>query len=303
MVRRFNSKQDFITKVPEHLRRVSEADFERCAIVLGCRDTRALKAVMTVESSGRGFASNGLVKILFEPHIFNRYTNGRYLNVKFNGDHRKVIASKSWDKKNYPSSQDGVYQMFLQAMNLNYEAALMSASWGLPQIMGFNYNKCGFATVEDFVYAMTMNEAKHLEAFTRIIMSFGIDDELMEVPPDFDGFAYVYNGAGYKKNDYAGKMRRAYNTFSSKPYKDLTGASANTSITYFKSAVKNGTKNKNILALQKELNRVLKPSPNLVEDSIFGPRTKLALEAVLLQRLFSSERLTQLRAQGIVLPA
>lgn len=45
-----------------------------------------------------------------------------------------------------------------KARTIHEEAALRSASWGLFQIMGFNYAAAGFETVIEFVAAMETGE-------------------------------------------------------------------------------------------------------------------------------------------------
>jgi len=44
---------------------------------LGC-SLAAVQAVTEVESSGSGFLGNGKVKLLFEGHVFWKYTKGRF---------------------------------------------------------------------------------------------------------------------------------------------------------------------------------------------------------------------------------
>ena len=39
-------------------------------------------------------------------------------------------------------------------MTIDEECALLATSWGIYQIMGFNYSVAGYRDVEDFVTAM-----------------------------------------------------------------------------------------------------------------------------------------------------
>lgn len=274
----FNSIKDFTTSLSREQRKLNESDFVNAARRLGLNRTAAIKAVAVVESGGAGFNAAGITKALFEPHKFNLFTNSRHLNTKFVDDPSKVIACKSWDKNNYPSSLDGVYSMFFQAYKLNPQAALRATSWGSFQILGDNFAACGYSCVEDFVLAMTISEAKSLEAFVSFVISNRIDDELRASPPDFDGFAYVYNGPGYKKNDYAGKMRKAYAKFYAAETKPLPPSTAFTA-KVLQPKVAFGSKSDFVLKLQKLVNSaVVSPKLNLLEDGVYGPRTHLGLE-------------------------
>jgi hypothetical protein len=84
----------------------------------------------------------------------------------------------------------------------------MSASWGLFQIMGFNYTLCGFNTLQEFVTAMYNSEKDHLLAFCNYVKEMCLDDELRE--KRWADFARRYNGPQYKKNKYDVKLEAAY---------------------------------------------------------------------------------------------
>src|SRR6185503_15448815 len=94
-----------------------------------------LRAVAEVESSGEGFLAppSDRPKILFEGHAFHRLTGGRY-----SGEHPD-ISYPQWSRRKYADSPAGEWHRFEAACRLDRLAALQSASWGLFQIMGFNY--------------------------------------------------------------------------------------------------------------------------------------------------------------------
>lgn len=62
----------------------------------------------------------------------------------------ETILYPKWTKEHYTS---GIreYDPWEQACKINREAADASASWGMFQIMGFNYAACGEESVESFV--------------------------------------------------------------------------------------------------------------------------------------------------------
>ena len=56
---------------------ISEGDYQAAAQSLGC-EVAAIKAVASVESRGRGFLPSGRPKILFESHVFSKFTKHIY---------------------------------------------------------------------------------------------------------------------------------------------------------------------------------------------------------------------------------
>jgi hypothetical protein len=91
---------------------------------------------------------------------------------------------------------------------LDETAALMSASWGKFQIMGFNHSMVGFDTVQAFVASMEQGEPEQLQAFVRFVRTAGLTPSLRRL--DWAGFAHGYNGPDYASNDYDGKLALAY---------------------------------------------------------------------------------------------
>jgi hypothetical protein len=190
--------------------KLTDADYEAAAKLLKT-EVAAIKAVAEVESSGDGFLTDGRVKILFEGHQFYKFTKGAYATS------HPTICYKKWTSKFYTKGPNadvrgaGELARLAEAMALNKKAALLSASYGKFQIMGFNFAIAGFVTVEDFYKAMQVSEAEHLTAFCNYIKGNAIDDELRN--HNWAGFALRYNGAGYKVNQYDTKLAKAYKKY------------------------------------------------------------------------------------------
>lgn len=180
---------------------ITEADYQREAKRLGC-DVAAIKAVAAVESSGDGFLSSGDPKILFEAHVFDRLTGGRYRKSHPN------ISSARWDKSLYGPGGAHQHKRLQQAVALDRNAALQSASWGKFQVMGFNWELVGRRSLQAFINAQYLSEAEHLRDFVGYVIARGLADELQR--KDWPGFALGYNGAGYAANRYDEKMAAAY---------------------------------------------------------------------------------------------
>lgn len=180
---------------------LTDLDFQKTAASLRC-EVAALRAVAEVESKGKGFLASGEPVILYEPHIFARYTDQKY-----NRSHPD-LSYKSWRPGAYGPGGVHQHRKLQRAAELNRAAALMACSWGMFQIMGFNWKVCGYATLQAFVNDMFHSEAGHLRAFVGYVNGRHLDDELRRL--DWPGFAFGYNGAGYAQNKYDTKMAAAY---------------------------------------------------------------------------------------------
>ncbi len=148
-----------------------------------------LRAVCEVESgSAGGFGPDGRPIILFEPHVFSRLTDHRY-DATQGG-----VSYPKWGAKPYPATQAARWDQLDYAARLDRPAALKSASWGLFQLMGFNFAACGFADIEAFVAAMRSGERAQLTAFAAFLQAKGLGAHL--AAQDWAGFAAGYNGQG-----------------------------------------------------------------------------------------------------------
>lgn len=180
--------------------KLTAADYAKSAKRLGCAPA-AVQAFATVESAGGGF-EDGRPKILFEPHRFSRATQGR-----FDKDFSSISYPK-WDPKKYPRGQDLRYAQLVKAVGLSIDAGFASASYGKFQILGENFKVCGYASPFDFAVAQAQDEAEQLAAFEGFIIGNGLRKPLIAL--DWQTLADRYNGTASRLNDYAGKLRRAY---------------------------------------------------------------------------------------------
>ena len=174
----------------------------------------ALKAFISVESGGKGFYDNGDPVILFEGHHFYRLLpnsvkdkNGLGLRDRTARNYPNLCYPK-WTKEFYGYSS---VKRLRVAMSIHKEAALMSCSWGMMQVMGFNYKKVGYDNVVDFVEAMDESEMKQIEAGLNYLVTFKLIKPLRQ--KKWAVVAEGYNGSGYKKNSYDTKLAEAYNKY------------------------------------------------------------------------------------------
>lgn len=184
---------------------LTDDDYAAAAKTLGV-DVATIQAVAEVETSGNAFDTLGRPRILFERHYFHRLTGGRY-------DKRHAgISAKSAGGYGKFSAQYGKLE---EAFALDADAALSSASWGRFQIMGSNHHAAGFASVRQFVLAMTRSEAEHLNAFARFVRAHPAMVSALQ-KKDWASFAKAYNGKEYRKNLYDDKLKSAYERLAPK---------------------------------------------------------------------------------------
>lgn len=186
---------------------LTEEDFALVARLLDC-EPAALKAVQKVETgSNGGFFAPGKPAILFEGHIFWNQLKRRGIAPESHVAGNENILYPKWEQGHYKGGM-GEYDRLEQARRINREAADASASWGMFQIMGFNYAACGEKSVESFVNAMCESELKQLLLSARFIQQAGMQRALQA--KDWAGFAKRYNGPAYAQNSYDKKLAVAY---------------------------------------------------------------------------------------------
>ncbi|WP_460031339.1 N-acetylmuramidase family protein, partial [Megalodesulfovibrio paquesii] len=171
---------------------LTDADIAAAAAALGV-EACAVRAVLAVESLGKGFLPDGRPRVLFEGHIFWRQLVSRNIDpAPLAGKYPNLVYPK-WDRSQYRGSL-GEWERLNSAALIHKDAALCAASWGLFQIMGFNHPLCGFADVQAFVAAHCESEARQLEAFCAYLRSAGLVAPLQRL--DWSEFARRYNGPG-----------------------------------------------------------------------------------------------------------
>lgn len=211
LVKNFPHLQD-----EKHIQLLSDNDIEEIAKA-NQLEKAAVKAVVQVETGGKGFLADGRPKILFEGHIFWNELKKVGINPEQHAAAHPDILYPHWVKTFYLGGA-GEYTRLEKAKLINEDAALKSASWGLFQIMGFNHAIAGSPTVKEFVEKQFESEYNHLNAFINFISykSAGQKENTLELlrKKDWAGFAFRYNGPKYKENQYDKKLQAAYDRFS-----------------------------------------------------------------------------------------
>ena len=176
----------------------------------------SIYAVNEVESKGKGFLDNGKPVILYERHIMYR----QLATPKNAGDdpaelkrHADELATTSPGLVN-PKAGGYIggtaeHQRLAMARLIDDTSALEASSWGAFQIMGFHWQRLGYASVQDFVAAMSAGESQQFDAFTRFIETDPVLHKALKARK-WAEFAKLYNGPDYLRNLYDTKLQRAY---------------------------------------------------------------------------------------------
>ncbi|MGH9807327.1 MAG: N-acetylmuramidase domain-containing protein, partial [Terriglobia bacterium] len=185
-------------------------------------DPVAVLAVWYVESGGRTFTP-GKPVLRFENHKFFKYWGVEHealfdKHFQFGGHAGIPGAShKNHRFRNKPTdawrpvhieSQDREYEVFALAESLGgREAACMSASFGGPQIMGFNHGACGYPLAAAMVEAFGADQRWQVLGFYDFCKSNGLIDEIRN--KQWVAFGDRYNGDGAV---YGPKLKAAFDT-------------------------------------------------------------------------------------------
>lgn len=181
---------------------ISEQAFAAAAAKLGV-EVAAIKAIASVETKGSAWITPGVPQILYERHIMERLLRAKGIStVGLPSD----LVNKTPGGYGKFSEQHGKLD---RAVKIDRDCALQSCSWGMFQLMGFNFKECGFTSVQAFVNAMYKSEDAQLDAFVGFIKSNTKLNQALRTK-DWATVARLYNGADYKINQYDSKLEKAY---------------------------------------------------------------------------------------------
>src|SRR5690554_4068233 len=137
-------KQEIINQVRGHSK-VNRVPFE------------VIMAIIEVETPGVGFDKNtGKILIQFEPSWFRK--------------HEPFAPSGKWSL-NGVEVQSKEWIAFNDAFSIDPESAMKSTSIGLPQIMGFHYERLGYKTVGEMWDDFKKGERQQILALFRFILT------------------------------------------------------------------------------------------------------------------------------------
>ena len=194
--------------------RVQPGDIAEVARGYGLTEAH-IRTVGEVETAGKSYDSLGQVAQLFEPHIFYKNVPKEKLQVAI----QQGLAYPKWKGPgSYPKTPTLRWAQFLKAVALDETAAIKSASWGYGQIMGSEFDECGYHSPQEMLTAFYQSEKEQISAMMRLIKHRGLDKDLKNFPDiaACSHFALRYNGAGYAKNNYHNKLHDSFVRWSSR---------------------------------------------------------------------------------------
>lgn len=195
--------------------RLRQDDLVHAAERLGV-ELAAVMAVNEVESRGSGLhvggPYGGQAVILFERHIMRRRLIHHGIDPVPHQRQRPDLVN---DRPGGYRGGAREHERLDNASRLHPVSAIESASWGLFQIMGFHWERLGYASARAWREAMS-TEGQQLAAFTRFIdADRGLLTALRR--QDWREFARRYNGPAFERNDYDTRLAAAYRRHSRQP--------------------------------------------------------------------------------------
>ncbi len=172
---------------------ITEEDYKKLSEEFGIPVTN-IKKVVKVESGGQGFAKDtGKIIIQFEPSWFKRKS--------------PYTPSGKWSL-NKVEKQIAEWTAFNDAFSKDPKSAMESTSVGLMQVMGFHWKLLGFKSVNAMWDYAKENEVNQLRLGLLFIKSNLKMYNALKTGV-WNIFAYYYNGAEYKKFNYAERLEKA----------------------------------------------------------------------------------------------
>lgn len=196
------------TKAITKQQRLTESDYKEVATRLGI-EVATIKAVVEVEAgpSHEGFFKPGLPLINFDMSMFRKFAGKNGINLsKYNKSHAVVFSRPNAAR--YGSTQAGQQERLRVAKTIDYSTAVQGCFWGMFQIGGFNWKRCGCSSIEEFVERMSRSEREQLELFADFITNCGMLNHLKN--KNWAGFARMYNGASYASRGYHTRLANSY---------------------------------------------------------------------------------------------
>lgn len=188
----------------EEIIRLTEDDYQEIAKTLGI-EVATIKAVVEIEAgrTHEGFSAPGKPIVNFDMSMFQRHARKNGVNLaKYRRSHPHVFVGRS------RGNQAQVFKRLEAARSIDNRTAIEGTFWGMFQIGGFNWRKCGCASIEEFVERMSRSERDQLELFANFISSTGLLQHLKT--KNWAAFARGYNGASYASRGYHTRLASAY---------------------------------------------------------------------------------------------
>ena len=154
-------------------------------------DWRILYAILMNESEAQGF-KDGKLKERFEKHIFNGFKQ----------------VHQGYRKKN--PHLPGLTTEWIMSHNLQ-QLEYISTSYGIAQIMGWQYPLLSYSSVENMIQTWRDLEENQVRDFCLFCVRYN-NGRFLKALKDMNiqSIAMQYNGTGFARNNYDGKLMKNY---------------------------------------------------------------------------------------------
>lgn len=188
--------------------RLTEQDYREVAQALGV-EVAAIKAVVDIEAgrTHEGFWADGKPLINFDLAMFRRFAAKNKVNLgRYTHSHAVVFARPNTRK--YGSQQAAQQARLDAARSIHDLSGIEGTFWGMFQIGGFNWQRCGAESPDDFVRLMSRSERDQLDLFANFIRNSGLLPHLKN--KNWSAFARGYNGPAYASRGYHTRLANSY---------------------------------------------------------------------------------------------
>jgi hypothetical protein len=171
------------------MNKITTEEIQQLAAEFGI-DWRLIKMIILVESSNAGFGKDGRIIIRFEERKFQDKTGLLVTN-------KHMAQSDEWES-------------FNKAYGINADAANLSTSWGMAQIMGESFKWAGYDSADRMIGEFKISEFYQVKGMLNFCKNKpGLWAALKA--KDYAKIELLYNGG--KKGVYATRLQNAYSKF------------------------------------------------------------------------------------------
>lgn len=193
-------------------KKITDSQIRALAREFGIEKVAALRAVIEVECRGNGFLPNGEPVILYESFWAYRLIRAKNQTAaeQLANTYPDLFTRQAPRSYGKMSEQHSKLQRARAALDIfkNGLLALQSCSWGMGQVMGFNYEVAGFTNFQSFINAMFADEYQQVKAMLNFIKNKDLVKHMNA--RNWAEFAEVYNGSNYRRFKYDEKLAAAY---------------------------------------------------------------------------------------------
>ena len=172
----------------------------------------AVMAVLDIEAGKfhQGFSEPRLPLINFDQKLFRQRLAKTGVKLsEIQKQYPELFVAPAISK--YGTQQRKEHALLKQAREINDQLAVECTFWGMFQIGGFNWKKCGAPDVDIFVEEMSRSERDQLAMFGILLEKTGMLDSVRN--KQWNRFARAYNGPSYKARGYDRRLASSYEKY------------------------------------------------------------------------------------------